>query len=228
MTASVARPEGVPGGSGAEPETVPSDGGIDVVGSVRRPPPWWVLVLAVLGWTGLWYLTPGLHGHGLGRSFADDETVVLVETAVAVGLLGVILVLHRRYNRRLFASSRLVPLYAVPVVLAVVLPLHYSMPLPVGLYVVWITVNVFWQDYLTFGLLQSYLGERLPTRVTVPVVAVVFYLGHAIVIPDPFATNAVVALGIVALGLVLALLRARLGTLHLILVLHLSFYFVFA
>ncbi|MGC0274633.1 type II CAAX prenyl endopeptidase Rce1 family protein [Pseudactinotalea sp. Z1739] len=88
---------------------------------------------------------------------------------------------------------------------------------------------MFWQDYLTFGLLQSYLAERLPTWGTITMVAVMFWLGHALLLPDTFGpANPLAALAMLAMGALFALLRARLGTLHLLLALHLAFYFVFA
>lgn len=48
-------------------------------------------------------------------------------------------------------------------------------------------MSVFWQDSLTFGLLQSYLGERLSTWAVPLVSAVVFWGGHALFLPDWFA-----------------------------------------
>lgn len=188
--------------------------------------PWWALALAVAAWLALWPLTPGLLANGPGRLVAqDDSAVVLIESAIALVVILVLLLLHRRYARRLFAPSWQLALYALPVALVIALPSHYELPLPVGVYLVWMTVSVFWQDTLTFGLLQSHLAERLPPWAVVAVVAIVFYAGHAILIPDRFApVHVLPALGILGLGVVLALLR----TLHLILALHLSFYFVFA
>src|SRR5699024_393787 len=129
----------------------------------------------------------------------------------------------------LFARSWQLRLYAIPVVLALILPLHYSMPLPITVYLAWMTVSVFWQDYLTFGLLQNYIGAHLPTWATVAVVAGIFLLGHALLIPARFAPPHVLpALGILAMGVVFALLRTRLGSLHLLLALHLGWYVAFA
>lgn len=93
----------------------------------------------------------------------------------------------------------------------------------------WMAVSVFWQDYLTFGLLQSYLGERLPAWGVIVASAIVFWLGHALFIPDRFAPiHWLPSLAILVLGLALASLRVWLKSLHLILALHLSFYFLFA
>ena len=195
-----------------------------------RRMPWWAPLVACVVWLGLWWLTPGLLTDGVGSLFADDmATQVLIETVLALAVVVVIVLLHRRYNRVLFARSWSVWLYAVPVVLAITLPFHYELVLPVFLYMVWMTVSVFWQDYLTFGLLQSYLGERLPTWAAIVVSAVMFWLGHALLLPDSFApVHWLPSLAILALGLVLASLRAWLKSLHLILALHLSFYFAFA
>jgi membrane protease YdiL (CAAX protease family) len=91
------------------------------------------------------------------------------------------------------------------------------------------TVSVFWQDYLTFGLLQEYLGERLPTGPVLVLSAVIFWAGHVLFLPDKFAPIHVLpSLAILALGFALASLRVRLRSLHLILALHLGFYVVFA
>ena len=196
----------------------------------RRRLPWWALLVAVVAWFALWYLTPGLHTYGVGALFTDDmAAAVLIETVLAAVLAVVLVLTHRRYNRILFARSWSVWLYVLPVVLAITLPFHYELILPVFLYMVWMTVSVFWQDYLTFGLLQSYLGERLPIWGVIVASAVIFWLGHALFIPDSFApTNWLPSLAILVLGLLLAVLRAWQKSLHLILALHLSFYFIFA
>lgn len=177
----------------------------------------------------LWYLTPGLLSNGIGSLLTSDlATSVLIETALALVLAVVLVLTHRRYNRVLFARSWSVWLYALPVVLAITVPFRYELILPVFLYMAWMTVSVFWQDYVTFGLLQSYLGERLPAWGVIVASAVIFWLGHALFIPDRFAPmNWLPSLAILALGLALASLRVWLKSLHLILALHLSFYFIF-
>lgn len=99
--------------------------------------PWWVVVVAVVVWFGLWYLTPGLLSNGVGHLFTDDRaTSVLIETVLAAVLAVVLVLAHRRYNRVLFARSWWIWLYALPVVLAIALPFHYELILPVFLYMV--------------------------------------------------------------------------------------------
>lgn len=191
---------------------------------------WWVIAAAVGGWVALWSLTPGLLDNGIGHLVTDDSaTSIGIETSVAAVLAVVLVLTHRRFNRLLFESSWSIWLYGLPVILAIALPFHYNLALPVLLYMAWMSVSVFWQDYLTFGLLQSYLGMRLPTWVVVPLTAMIFWLGHTLFIPERFGvSNWLPSLAILLLGFVLASLRAWLKSLHLILALHLSFYFLFA
>ncbi|GAB79150.1 hypothetical protein SAMN05421595_3011 [Austwickia chelonae] len=152
---------------------------------------------------------------------------MLIETTFAAVLAVALVMTHQRYNRVLFARSRTVRLYALLVVLAIAVPFHYQLPLPVFLYMAWMTVSVFWQDYLTFGLLHSYLGERLPSWGVIVISAIMFWLGHAVFIPHRFApSHWLPSLAIVALGLLFASLRVRFASLHLLLVLHLSSYFI--
>lgn len=199
-------------------------------GRRRRPASWWIVPVVCLAWLALWSLTPGLRFNGPGSWLSSDEDVALLfECVLAVIVVTPLLLLHPRYNRVLFARSRQRWLYLLPVVLALTLPLHYGMAVPLPLYLFWMTVSVFWQNYLTFGLLQSYLRERLPAAATIALVAVMFWLGHAVFLPDRFGLDSPLpSLAILALGLLMAGLRARFQALHVLLALHLSFYFIFA
>jgi len=198
--------------------------------SAPMRPNWLALLAICAAWFGLWYLAPGISDNGVGRLITNDPvSAILIETVLALVLCVPLILVHRRYNQKLFARSKQIYLYAVPAALAIALPFHYGLELPVGVYLLWMTVSVFWQDYLTFGLLQSYLRERFPAFVTVLVVAGMFYAVHAVLIPERFAlTNPLPSLAIFTLGIVLALIRTKLEAMHVILALHLSFYFIFA
>ncbi|WP_152916015.1 hypothetical protein [Arthrobacter sp. RIT-PI-e] len=187
------------------------------------------LLLISVVWLGLWYLTPGLLANGAGKLLTTDiDTSILIETILALIVVVVLVLTHRRYNRVLFARSWSRWLYVLPLVLAVTVPFRYELEAPVALYMFWMTVSDFWQNYLTFGLLQSYLGERLPAWGVLVTSAVMFWLGHAVFLRQSFApVHVLPSLSILALGFVLASLRLGLKTLHLNLALHLSFYFVF-
>jgi hypothetical protein len=192
--------------------------------------PYSTLAIAAV-WFALWCLTPGLTDRGPVRLVARDDALVVFLESLIAGLLAIaIAILQRTHTRELFAPSRQRFLYIIPAMLALTLPLHYHLEFPLPLYIFWMTVSVFWQDYLTFGLLQRHLAARLPSRTVIPVVAALFALGHVILLPDKFgiAPNPLPALSMLALGLLLAWLRRRFTTMHLILTLHLSFYFVFA
>lgn len=196
----------------------------------RNRQSWLVVIAAVIVWFAFWYLTPGLLSNGVGTLFTnDDATSVLIETIIALVLVVIILSMHPRYNHELFARDWSVWLYAIPLIAGIALPFHYSLEYPVALYMFWMTVSVFWQNYLTFGLLQKHLAERIPTWAALVASAVIFWAGHAVLLPDKFApVHPLPSLAILALGFVLASLRVRLGTLHLILALHLAFYFILA
>lgn len=43
-----------------------------------------------------------------------------------------------------------------------------------------ISITVFWQDYLTFGIFQTFLAERISQNTAACLVAVVFLAGHAV------------------------------------------------
>ncbi|WP_341395791.1 hypothetical protein [Arthrobacter sp. G119Y2] len=206
--------------------TMPPKTGTTIPGTRTRLS-WTMLGLAALTWLGLWYLTPGLLANGAGKFFTSDADVsILIETIMAFIIVIVLLLAHPRYNRVLFARSWSSWLYALPLVLAFTVPFRYELEAPVALYMFWMTVSVFWQNYLTFGLLQSYLRERLPPWGVLAASAVMFWLGHAVFLPQSFApVHVLPSLSILALGFVLASLRLGLKTLHLNLALHLSFYF---
>lgn len=83
------------------------------------------------------------------------------------------------------------------------MPLHYGMPLPVAVHAVWMTASVVWQNTLTFGLLQSRLGEHLPTGGSVALTAAMFWLGHAVYL------GLLAGVAILAMGLLFAWIRQR-------------------
>lgn len=184
--------------------------------------------IAVIAWIGLWFLTPGLTGHGLGSLVSrDEDTALIIETLVALGILLLVMLLLRGETAMLLAPSRALWAYALPVVAGVLLPLHYGIDLPLGIYMLWMAVSVLWQDILTFGLLQDRLERCLGARAAVAATAVVFWTGHALVLPERFSpAHPVASLAIVAMGVVFAGLRRWTGTVHLLIALHLAFYYI--
>lgn len=186
------------------------------------------LVPACAAWFGAFALSPGLFDHGPGRLVADGSAgAILAETLLA--LSAVIVVVTRPRARQLLGRSRWMWSYALPAVLLLALPAHYGQDLPLALYVVWLAASVFWQGYLTFGLLQSAIAARLPVPAAAACVAGLFAAAHAILLPARFAPPALLRLaGILLVGAVLATLRARTHNLNLLVALHLGFYYAFA
>ncbi len=193
-----------------------------------RSLPWAVLALVVVAWFGLWYLTPNMLSDGFGAMFSDDrDTAVTIESVTAFVLVLALAMLHRRYSGELFALSWTVCLYAIPIVAGAILPFHYSRDYSVALYLFAMAASVLWQNFLTFGLLQKYLAERLPTWAVLVTTAIVFWAGHALYLPASFAPdNLAPSIAILALGFVLGGFRLWLRTLHLPLALHLGFYYI--
>ncbi len=199
------------------------------IGALSRSSTVRLVVLCSI-WFAAFALTPGLLDHGRGSLVTNDPAgVILVESCLASALIAVVLLLGRSQARRLLRRSRRVWAYAVPALLLLVLPLHYFLDLPLALYAFWTAASVFWQDYLTFGLLQSRIAARLPAAATIGVVAAASACAHAVLIPQRFAPPAVLPLlAILLLGAVLAGIRAGTGDLHLLLAGHLAFYYAFA
>lgn len=184
--------------------------------------------MAVPVWFGFFALTPGLFANGPGALLSDDIDLRLIAETVLVVVLTVALTLvFRRESRNLFARGRMMWCFALPAAALVALPFHYALPRPLLLYVVWMAASVLWQDYLTFGLLQTFLRRILPGWGSVLGVGVLFMCVHLVYLPERFFSP-LPALAMLILGAVLALLRSWTGTLHVVLALHLSFYYLFA
>lgn len=179
-------------------------------------------------WFALFALTPGLLADGPGALLSRDVDLRLAAETVLVVVLAVALMCaFRRESRILFARGRTMWALALPAAALVALPFHYALPRPLLLYVVWMAASVLWQDYLTFGLLQSSVRRILPAWGSVLAVGALFMCAHLVYLPDRFFSP-LPALAMLALGIVLALLRSWTGTLHVVLALHLSFYYLFA
>lgn len=98
---------------------------------------------------------------------------------------------------------------------------------PAWLHTAMITTDVALQQFLPFGLLQSYCEKVIPPALTIAIITTVFYLGHGIFISAKFAPNKpLVALFIVIVGLTFAMIRQRIHTLHANLAPHLLSYFI--
>ena len=191
-------------------------------------------ILAVVIWFALWLLVPGLTENSIGARLSDNaQTGLLIDIFLAGITLVILFLTHRRFSQTLFKKQPIIWLYLLPFAAIMLIPLRVDgidgeiFGNPAWLYVSMMIANVVTQQYLTFGLLQSHLNTVLSPWVSVIATTVIFYLGHALLLPDRFAPTLVVnALFILTLGLIFASLRQKTGTLHANIALHLAFYMV--
>jgi len=131
-------------------------------------------------------------------------------------------ILMPSFRKESLPKSRLLWLYSIPVALLFLLPQHYRLTLNLWVYMFMILVTVFWQDYLTFGVLQSVLSKRVSSNKAATLTAVVFILGHIIFVLnnvfDPQMLLVVIA------GLVFAFSRRYSGSIYIANIIHTIFY----
>lgn len=193
----------------------------------------WSIGIACLAWFALWFLTPGMLDPSPMRVFtANPDGQIMLESLVTLIASAVILYLTRHKATALLGwhgSQRW--LYLIPLALGLSVPLHYHITGGYApyVYVLWMTLSVFWQQYITFGLLQSYLNKRLGRRVAPVLTVIMFYLGHIALLPQ-FRPTSLAGLGgsvfILGLGTVFALLRNKTKSIRTNLLLHWAFYFI--
>lgn len=128
------------------------------------------------------------------------------------------------YTKMSLPKSKLIWLYIVPVALLFFLPQHYALALNVWVYIPMIIITVFWQDYLTFGVLQSALSKRLSPNRAAALTAVAFVLGHLVFflnnLVDPQMIPVVIA------GFVFAFSRRYTGSIYIANIVHTVFYLI--
>lgn len=189
------------------------------------------VIAACVLWFALWLFVPGMHWTPLNLWFDDPVTLTLLETAVTVIVIAITLYVTRRRARQILGIDQIHPAWwLLPLVLAIAVPLAYHLELPPYVYVVWMAVSVFWQQYLTYGLLQPYLVQRLGVMPGSILTIVMFYLGHAIVLPQQFLpislNGALMTAFIFIIGINFAWLRQIKGHIASNLIVHWAFYFI--
>ena len=74
-------------------------------------------------------------------------------------------------------------LYAVLALASALVPLHYHLALPVGVYIGFVSVSVVWQNVITFGLLQHYMRRSFSLGATMAMLALLSLGAHLLFIP---------------------------------------------
>lgn len=183
------------------------------------------VITAVLAWLVLWCLTQGLFmSEFLQKLYIDINLIYLLATAwvAMVACISVSVLPH--YRKKILPKSKLLWLYSIPAVLLILLPSHYQLPLALPVYILMITITVFWQDYLTFGLLQTRLEKILTKNIAAPTTALLFMFGHLVFYLNSLLDPQFILLGIA--GFVFAFSRRYMGNIYIANILHLCFYLI--
>ena len=133
--------------------------------ATAKPSPLRELMLMIMVWVLGWSIVPGVGVTPIGKwLFPGDAVKQLMVGIIASGLLLVPLILTQRsINRELVKRHWSAYLFVLVLLALAVLPLRTGgldgviFDLPAWAYVLMAVVNVFMQQYLTFGLLQSYI-----------------------------------------------------------------------
>ncbi len=180
-----------------------------------------------------WALIPLVAPWSLGRWLAPNQSVtsLLIDIVVGVLVTIVLFLTHREVSAKLFGRHWTQYLLIVLALLMVSVPIRaggIDQPVfgnPAWLYILMSVVNVGMQQYVTFGLLQHYLQQRLSPIWTIVATALLFYASHALLISHKFL-NPLAALAIIGIGLLFAAIRQKTGVLHITLSLHLAFFLI--
>ena len=183
------------------------------------------IFIAVVVWITVWAATQGLFMSDVLRNLPWDVNISYIVATVWVLTVAITtLVALPKYKKTSLPKSKLLWLYTVPLTALILLPLHYSLALDIRVYIPMIIITVFWQDYLTFGILQPALAKRLSPNQAAIMTAVVFVFGHVLFsfknILDPQL------LLVTAAGFIFAFSTRRTGNIYIANIIHMFFYLI--
>ncbi|MGT2906552.1 CPBP family intramembrane glutamic endopeptidase [Streptococcus dentiloxodontae] len=184
-----------------------------------------------LVWLVLFGLTVNLGlSHDLFNKYFGEKGMIVAGSLLNLIGLAVLAYRHQNWTGEMFQvrQKQILWLYAILILAAVSLPWHYHWTdLPVVYYLLFTIISVFWQDYLTFGLLQRYLQEELSFKWRIIFLPLLFLSGHFLYISH-FGTKPMMVVLTFVMALLFTYLREKTQTLHWLLFLHLMFYFATA
>ena len=191
----------------------------------------WVRIgVASILWMFLWSVTQGFFMReemwNLIPGTLDMQASILT---LYIALLVVLtLAVQVNLGNRLLVKSRIMWIYAAPIALIAALPLHYELVLSIPVFVGMVVITTFWQDYITFVLLQTHIQKSLTPVVSVSTVGSVFVLGHLAFSLDELTYASIpLWLGLAAAGFFFAALRQWTGNIYAVHILHMSFLLIF-
>lgn len=183
------------------------------------------IFIAIVIWITVWAATQGLFMSDVLRNLPWDVNIRYIVATVWVLTVAITaLVALPKYKKISLPKSKLLWLYTVPLMALILMPLHYSLALDIRVYIPMIIITVFWQDYLTFGILQPALAKRLSANQAAIVTAAVFLFGHVLFsfknILDPQL------LLVTAAGFIFAFSTRRTGNIYIANIIHMFFYLI--
>lgn len=181
------------------------------------------LATASILWLAVWSSTQGIFMSDILLKLPGELNLKYVIVTLWVAVLAIAsLIILPSYRKKTLPKSYLLWLYIIPAILLLILPQHYTLTLYYPVFVFMIIVTVFWQDYVTFGLLQTYLATRVSPNVAAMMTTALFLLGHVIFFLHDLADPQFVLIALA--GGAFASSRRYTGTIYVANVLHLCFY----
>lgn len=188
-------------------------------------------IFAIAVWFILFGLTVNLGvSHDLLSRYTDEKGVIIGGVLLNCVGLAVLAFSHHQWTESLIAvrQKKTYLLYLILLLAAGSVLLHYHWTgLPAVYYLLFTTVSVVWQDYLTFGLLQNYLRQRFSFKQVLILLPALFILAHLFYVSHFWRNLFLLALTAL-MALLFTYLREKTQTLHWLIFLHLMFYFVTA
>jgi hypothetical protein len=183
------------------------------------------LATASMLWLVVWSGTQGIFMSDVLLKLPGELNLKYVIATLWIALIAIIsLIILPWYRKKIFPKSYLLWLYIIPAILLLILPQHYTLTLYYPVFVFMIIITVFWQDYVTFGLLQTYLATRVSPNVAAMITTALFLLGHVIFFLHDLADPQFVLIALA--GGAFAFSRRYTGTIYVAHVLHLCFYLI--
>ena len=187
------------------------------------------LILAIVTWFLLFGLTVKLGLSDAFFSLLPWSGSVIIGGSLLNIILFWFIIKKTEEMALLFSMSdrKIWLLYLILFFAAITVPCHYHWELPVWQYLLFVTVSVFWQNLVTFGLFQNALKKLLSQKGVYLLLPIIFLLGHITFIPN-FLTekSPVVVILTPVMALLFSYLREKTGHLHWLIFIHLLLYFI--
>ena len=183
------------------------------------------ILRGVLAWFAAWVFTQGIFISDILQSAPLNPNISYTLATIWVLMVLILCVaLLPTYRKKSLPKSKLLWLYLLPAILLVALPSHYALALNIWVYIPMIVITVFWQSYLTFGMLQPYLSKKLAPGTAAVITALVFLAGHIVFFLNDLLSPQFLVIGLAAF--IFAFSRKYTGNIYISNVIHMISYLV--